>query len=84
MNADHAHPCPFEGYGSRFVSYCIDAGYESPVQQWAADRSNAAFTAWTAKKLQEWRAATGYEGGMADKQQAAFDSWLAIEGVSHV
>ena len=67
---------PFEGYQSRFIAYCKDAGYESPVQQWGADRHNGPFMAWTTRKLKEWRAATGYTGGMDDKHHAAFDAWL--------
>lgn len=79
MNANHMHPHPFEGEEGRYVSYCRAAGYESIYQQWATDRSNAFFDAWTVRKLKEWREATGYSGGMDEKHNAAFDAWLEVQ-----
>jgi hypothetical protein len=68
---------PFEGCQSRFVAYCREKGYESPFQQWAADRHNGPFMAWTTAKWKEWRAASGWTAvSFGPEQHAAFDAWL--------
>jgi hypothetical protein len=66
---------PFEGYDLRFTAYCQAVGYESPIQQWAADRCNVPYITWTAKKLAEWKEQAGVSY-VGPQQQAQFDAWL--------